>query len=61
MGHIAGTVHLSFVADLDFYLDLAAYRAKASKLCKEIKENEFRVNRLNEKSILFLLKEMDEK
>lgn len=25
LGHVAGTVHLSFMADLDFYLDLATY------------------------------------
>ncbi len=36
LGHIAGTVDLSFMADLDFNLNLAAYWAKASKLCREV-------------------------
>lgn len=32
LGHVAGSVHLSLVVDLDFNLNLSAYRSKASKL-----------------------------
>lgn len=39
LGHVAGPVHFSFMADFDFNLNFAANRSKASKLCSETIRN----------------------
>lgn len=48
--HVSGTVHLSFMVNLDFYLNLSCHRPKASKLCRGIQRNVcvvYRCNRAN--------------
>lgn len=43
LGHVSGSIHLTFMVDLNFYLNLATYWAKASKLLKETQANMFAV------------------
>ena len=40
--HISSSVHLSFMVDLNLYLDLPTHRAKTSELCRH-RDNVFNI------------------